>query len=396
MGIERDGAGDYEAATTTTSHTPSYVRDVLRCPEKRGELSSDLHEVVRSRILLSGGRDALAYNDGNPGATPVEAEDAGAASWWRPPAPPEEKRRHFAWVKVLVAVVVVLALVAGGLGVRAYLQHSSASSKQAAVRQAYLDWWTAREKAYLALDPSGLKGLMTPAGYKQESAQVQQQAATGDPFRLVADHNLQVAVYSGTPYAAVDDVWADHSVALDPVTHQPVQADPDITIEDSATLRLVGGRWLVGDVVRFGISKEESGQVLSYAAVQLHLAAATVVAVTGAFRHFVGVGNAVLATLNTGALPRVCSGSELTSVVATIQRNKAANIVVQIKTHEDSLRFGRESAGTIWGYDTYFQTGQVVNRTTHRVNSHITGLYRTAYQLSEANGRWTVEHSVTY
>lgn len=339
----------------------------------------------------------MAYNDGNLGATPVEAGEAPGPStpWWQPPVPPEQQRHRFGWAKVVVALVVILALVAAGLGARAYVHRSSVSSNEAAVRRAYLGWWSARQGAYLQLDPSGLKALMTPAGYQQEAAQVRQQAATGDPFHLVADHNLQVAVYSGSPYASVDDVWNDHSVALDPATRQPVQPDPDITIEDSATLKQVGGHWLVGDVVRFGVSRPESGQNLSYVAAD-SASPAEAAEVANSFIRYRRTLDSALASLNTSALPGVATGTQLGTVEALVAKERSKGESGNFQD-QDSVRVGLQDSNNVWISDTDFGTYSLRSKQSGKtIGRPVSGLYRGSYELTRESTGWKVENSITY
>lgn len=341
----------------------------------------------------------MAYNDANPGAMPVEAGVAAAglaAGWWRPPAPPEEQRRRFGWGRVMVAAVVVLALVAGGLGVRASLHHASMSAGRAAVRRAYLGWWGARAQAYLELDPAPLKALMTPSGYAQEAAQVAQQAATGDPFRLVAVHNLQVAVYAGSPYASVDDVWADHSVALDPTTRQPVQPDPDIMIEDSATLKFVGGHWLVGEVYRFGISSATSGEALSYAALDGGKPPPQRIQsqVETSFDRFISAAATALRSSNSAGVSNLATGAEMAEITSAIARDKGQGKGLHSKS-ETNIRIALQDNQTGWVYDSYYESYVYVNaKTGARISRPKTAIGHVAYRLVKEPNGWKVDYSL--
>jgi len=135
------------------------------------------------------------------------------------------------------------------------------------VERAYLAWWSARQAAYLKADPSPLKADAAPAALGADVQRMTDLRAEGHVLQLSATHGMQTVVYRDGTTASVDDVWVDHSVELDATTRSPTQPDPDITHHDSATLRRLGGRWLVAAVFRFGSSNELPGEAVSYAAV---------------------------------------------------------------------------------------------------------------------------------
>jgi hypothetical protein len=135
------------------------------------------------------------------------------------------------------------------------------------VERAYLAWWSARQAAFLKLDPSPLKGYATPAALGADRQRMADLRAAGHLLQLSAEHGMQTVVYRDGATASVDDVWADHSVELDPTTLSPIQPDPDVTFHDSTSLRRRGGRWVVDGVFRFGSSHELPGEGVSYAAV---------------------------------------------------------------------------------------------------------------------------------
>jgi hypothetical protein len=135
------------------------------------------------------------------------------------------------------------------------------------VERAYLAWWSARQAAFLKLDPSPLKVYATPAALGADVARMADLRAAGHLLQLSAEHGMQTVVYRDGATASVDDVWADHSVELDPGTLSPIQPDPDVTVHESTTLRRQGGRWVVDGLFRFGSSHELPGEAVSYAAV---------------------------------------------------------------------------------------------------------------------------------
>jgi hypothetical protein len=143
----------------------------------------------------------------------------------------------------------------------------SPQANKAAVEQAYLAWWGARQAAYLVLDPEPLKAYATAAGLVADQQRMADLRGTGHLLRLSAEHGMQTVVYRDGATSSVDDVWVDHSVELDPTTRSPIQPDPGEVVHDATTLRRKGGRWVVDGVVRFGAASALAGQPVSWAAV---------------------------------------------------------------------------------------------------------------------------------
>ncbi len=292
--------------------------------------------------------------------------------------------------------LVVAVVIAAGVAVGIVVEHHGNKDTQAAVRQAYLGWWSAREEAYLSLNPAPLKPLMTSSGYQKEAAQVEQQAVTGDPFRLTADHNLQIAVYKDSPYASVDDVWADHSVALDPTTHQPLQPDPNIDVEDSTFLKLIAGRWMVASVSRFGVSRPTPGQVVSYAAASNGGAPPepTLSEVDRVFRQFISDARSAFKTGKVGGAARVTSGSELQHISEAIAYDQSKNERLD-SSGQDNVRIGLQDNTTAWVYDSYYDSSWYVGvKNSKRIGKPVIATGTTAYELVKGATGWTVNYSV--
>jgi hypothetical protein len=163
-----------------------------------------------------------------------------------------------------LAGILLVALLVGGCS---RSPTGAPATAKPEVERAYLVWWRARQAAYLKLDPSPLKVYATPAALGADVQRVADLRAAGHLLRLSAEHGMQTVVYRDGATASVDDVWADHSVELDPGTLSPIQPDPDVTAHDSTTLRMRDGRWVVDGVFRFGSSHELPGEAVSYAAV---------------------------------------------------------------------------------------------------------------------------------
>jgi hypothetical protein len=300
---------------------------------------------------------------------------------------------------VVGAIILVLALGAGG--VFFYVRHQnpptpSSAQATADVRQAYLAWWGAREKAYLELNAAPMKALMTDQGFTEEKGRLGQQASTGDPLRMVADHNPQIVVYRDGGTASIDDVWVDHSVSLDPTTRQPLQQDPDLAIEDSTVLRKQGGHWLVDTIRRFGVARAIAGQTVSYAAVGGGQAVPQPMLgdIEEAFQKFNMSSASAFRTLQPSQLQQVENGGALTHDTALIQQQVASNEYVRVD-EQHNYRIGVEQAGVVWVYDTIADYSVSVNRATNQAvttQGRQTFINRTAFEFSQGSGSWKVDY----
>jgi hypothetical protein len=352
-----------------------------------------------------GRRDTEAIPGQGQAARPASAVGAGGPA--QLPAPPGAplppaagsggRRRRVG----LAIGGIVLALLLGAAGalflVRRNPSPPDSAQARAAVRQAYLAWWGARQKAYLELDATPMKPDMTAAGYREEQGRLATQEATHDPLRLVADHNLQVVVYQDGTTASIDDIWVDHSVSLNPQTLQPVEPDPDLTIEDSTVLRRQGGRWLVDSIRRFGVSRPVAGQTVSYAAAAGGRPPPQPVlsAVETAYANYLRAIGAAFSELSSVPLQDEVTGPALARDTQIIQHEKALNQYFEIRA-EHNERLGMQTDGTVWLYDTIADHSVSIDRTTHKAvgPTNPTDITRSAYEFVQESDGWKVDDIV--
>jgi hypothetical protein len=185
-------------------------------------------------------------DQGSATATPAEPTfDAGPPS--PPPAHPPGQRR-FNFLVVGLTILLAAALVGGLL---LYNRHgpkpAAANQTKVAVQQAFLTYYSALEEAYKQLDVGPLLGFVTSAGLKQEQVHMAAAVASGSRYRFTADHDLQVAVYSGD-LASVDDILIRHTTTLDPASLAPIGAESTDTLHVSYGFKKERGRWLLDSV----------------------------------------------------------------------------------------------------------------------------------------------------
>jgi hypothetical protein len=354
------------------------------------DVRSDAVVAVDSRYALPLGSDRSSMSEWE------ESMDRGRlaapASGFPPAVPPPTgcRPRSRAVAVAVVVVVVLLAAAGGALLARSRLHPPATPSASAQVRSAYLAWWAARVKAYETLDPTPMKPYMTAAGYTQEEGRMAQ--GPGDPLKLIATHNLQIAVYTGGRWASVDDIWVDSSVTLDPATHQPNGPPAGLTIEDSTTFEHVGDKWLVNDLGRFGVNPQVQGQSISYAASADGVPPAEPLRqqIIDAFQRYRAVDDSAFLDLSGQSLSQVETGAALTASLKALNHQIALGQAVRFQD-QDSYRIGIENATTAWIYDTDADQSVAIDvQTKALVNPEPLTVFRSTYGLTKEAGEWVV------
>lgn len=292
---------------------------------------------------------------------------------------------------LVIALVILLALGGGAYLLARSRSHKPAPVNQvAAVRQAYLAWWNARVQEYLTSNPALVKPYMTAAGYQQEKTLFG--LTNRGPFQLVAKHNLQAVVYSDAVDASIDDVWLSTSSSLDPNTHQPVGSPSDLTAEDSISLKKIGGRWLIDDVVRFGASQAVPGIQLSYAAADGGSLPPQPVRgeIEAAFARYRRVTAEAYLTLSPSLLDEVESGAALQTDQTYLDSQRSKGQPIRY-ADEDNYRIAMTSDTQAWIYDTVLDRSVAVSPSTGQpTEPAIPTVLRATYQLNRGAHGWLV------
>lgn len=292
---------------------------------------------------------------------------------------------------VIALVIVLVALGAGGYLFVRSRQHKRAGGNQvAAVRRAYLTWWNARVQEYLTLNPALVKPYMTAAGYQQEQTLLSQFGS--EPFELVATHNLQIVVYSDGRDASVDDVWLSNSTYLDTTTHRPTGEPSGLYAEDSTSLKKLGGRWLVDDVVRFGASQAVSGQELSYVAANGGVPPSQPILreIEAVFARYEEISSQAYLTLNSSLLPQVEGGAALQADQSYLDSQKARDEPIRFHD-ENNYRVALQSVSQAWIYNTFLDESVPLNgRTGKAIKAVVPTVLRIRYQLIKGPSGWTI------
>lgn len=127
---------------------------------------------------------------------------------------------------------------------------------KAQVESAYLRYWTVWTEAAEELDPSILDEVMTGPALEKARETIEAARERNDPIRIRVEHNYQILLVP--EFATVDDTFVDRSVRLDPETRQPVGPESNETTRNSYTLRKVGDRWKVAEIIGYESSSPQS------------------------------------------------------------------------------------------------------------------------------------------
>lgn len=155
-----------------------------------------------------------------------------------------------------IAAVIAAALVAGLIFLDGSPKNPSGSKSPSAtplevsaeVERAYLEYWDVRGKAFLELDASLLDRVLTGSALEVAQQLLEDQRQKNQPIRIRVEHNYRIVIADETT-ASVDDRLISHSVRLDAKTMEPIEPDPNESIHNSYTLRKVGGKWKVAEII---------------------------------------------------------------------------------------------------------------------------------------------------
>ena len=121
------------------------------------------------------------------------------------------------------------------------------ASVEGEVEAAYLRSWDVYAEAVynLELDEEALAEVYAgPADWPLRAGDRVAESMRGVRRSSTVEHDYQVEI-TGPDTAAVIDTYQNHQVLIDPVTKEPVEADPDEQLVDAAfTLRRVNGTWV--------------------------------------------------------------------------------------------------------------------------------------------------------
>ena len=121
---------------------------------------------------------------------------------------------------------------------------ATATSKEKAVEQRYLEAWAARARARRTLDASGLSEFFAKSALDAVVDDIEVRKREGKYGLLRVDHNYTITLTS-IDTAMVHDLVTNHSVLIDPTTEQPLEPDPNDRTEYRTTMELLEGKWKV-------------------------------------------------------------------------------------------------------------------------------------------------------
>ncbi|MGE3621916.1 MAG: hypothetical protein AB7L84_15790 [Acidimicrobiia bacterium] len=122
------------------------------------------------------------------------------------------------------------------------------------VEAAYLRSWDvyAEQVWSLELDEAALAEVFTGDELVRTIEELRVRAEGGRASWVRAERSIDVVPVPGKEIATIFDTYVNHQVLIDPVTKEPVEADPDETFMDIVTLEKVDGAWRVSSGERVG------------------------------------------------------------------------------------------------------------------------------------------------
>jgi hypothetical protein len=116
------------------------------------------------------------------------------------------------------------------------------------VEAAYLRSWDVYADAvyHLRLDEQALAQVYADPLLTVVRTELEGRIRDGRASHVRVEHAYTIEM-TGQATAAVIDSYVNHQVLIDPGSKEPREADPNETITDAFTLRLVGTNWVVFD-----------------------------------------------------------------------------------------------------------------------------------------------------
>lgn len=126
---------------------------------------------------------------------------------------------------------------------------TEAKTPEQQVEAAYLKSWDVYTKAVRDLDPSGLEQTYAEDALETVRKEIERRTQEGRASKVDVEHDIYVQIVDSET-ALVRDQYLNHSVALDAQTGQPTESDPNQTILETYTVKLIEGTWKVVRIVR--------------------------------------------------------------------------------------------------------------------------------------------------
>lgn len=169
-------------------------------------------------------------------------------------------RSKFAWVIGVVAVLIAGSILYAFVSNRPSEQPRATPTKsptkspsteelKSQVESDYLAYWSVWTEANEKLDPSRLDEVLTGPALEQARETVEAARQRNDPVRIRVEHNYRIILVP--EFATVDDKFVDRSIRLDPETKEPTGPESSQTTRNSYTLRKVGERWKVAEIIGY-------------------------------------------------------------------------------------------------------------------------------------------------
>lgn len=126
---------------------------------------------------------------------------------------------------------------------------STTLSMEAEVEAAYLRSWDVYSDAVLTFDTSKLADVYADDALKLRLDEVARLQADNTPARTEVSHHITNIEIIDTEHVIVHDSYENHSVLLNAETKQPIEPDPNETVDREYKMRLADGTWKIWFVV---------------------------------------------------------------------------------------------------------------------------------------------------
>lgn len=121
------------------------------------------------------------------------------------------------------------------------------------VEAAYLRSWDVYADAVynLELDEAALAEVFADEHLETKRNEISSRIDEGRAAHVLIDHDYTIQLVDEAT-AVIIDQYVNHQVLIDPSTKEPVEDDPNETVADAVTLKLIDGAWRVTRIEELG------------------------------------------------------------------------------------------------------------------------------------------------
>ncbi len=246
-------SGQFPTAPTATAYARAFQATVSAADttEPRATLPPTPQPTVAPTAAPTRAPTAVSAPAAASAATPQVATTVPAPALVRPPTTPAVATTSAAMPAPTQAPTTTSA---GASAVIATPWPTAAPDVEAALSDAYTQYWQVRSDAFLSLDTTPLSQVAAGPDLARLQKYIEDEQAAGRATQVKIQHTFAVS-WAHDGRAQIVDRYADMSIWVDATTHEPLPGQTEPTVDNAPVhkvvddLQLIDGVWKVTDSV---------------------------------------------------------------------------------------------------------------------------------------------------